>query len=263
MAWWIVAIGLAVGCGRFGFDGSTPEDGGPGGVIDARIANGHDEDADGFGDSEDNCPHVTNGDQRNSDADGVGDACDPEPSIARQSLSVFFAMTEPRTELMTTRWAQGNDVWTSESSISSSFSLPLVATTTDVWFALDVTAREPGAPVYQFTLNPNAQTVSPRYYVELYENTVGAVAAITRYDDVTFSPVDTSRLATTFHTGLVTVHARFDGAAHHYTADVGWPMEQYQLSGATPTFTGSDLLRLRVEGIASSLHYLAVVTTGP
>lgn len=262
MGWWNLGIILAMGCGRFGFDASPP--GGPiDAAGDARIANGHDEDSDGFGDAEDNCPHLANDGQQNMDGDEVGDLCDPEPAIARQTLSVFFAMTEPRPELTNVRWAQGTDVWTSESTISSSFTLPFVATAIDVWFALDVTARQPGAQAYQFTLNPSAQTVSPRYYVELFENTNGAIAAITGYDDVVFTTVDSDRLATTLHTGLVTVHARFDGRTKRYTADVGWPTERYQLSGATPVYSGSDQLRFRVEGIASALHYFAVVTTGP
>lgn len=262
--WWrAVSLGILVGCGRTGFDALPPGDGGTDAAVDARVAIGHDEDSDGYGDAEDNCPHLPNADQRNVDGDQVGDLCDPEPTIARQLLSAFFAMTEPHPQLMNTRWAQGNDVWTSQSSTSAFFALPLVAPTIDVWFALDVTAREPGAPVYQFTLNPNAQTVSPRYYVELYENTNGSIAAITRYDDVNFSPVDSIDLATNFHTGLVTVHARFDGVARVYTADVGWPTERYQLTGPTPSFGGSNEVRLRVEGIASSLHYFAVVTSGP
>lgn len=57
--YWILVLLLSTGCGRFGFDAQPPADA-TGDAIAARIANGHDEDADGFGDGEDNCPHLAN-----------------------------------------------------------------------------------------------------------------------------------------------------------------------------------------------------------
>lgn len=82
-------------------------------------------------------------------------------------------------------------------------------------------------------------------------------------DDVTFNAVAIEAHATTFHTGLITVHARFDGATRTYTTDMGWPGERYRLTGPTPNFTGVTELRFRVEGFASALRYFAVVTTAP
>ena len=41
-----------------------------------------DSDGDGIADSVDNCPHVSNGDQKDTDGDGVGDACDNCPKVS-------------------------------------------------------------------------------------------------------------------------------------------------------------------------------------
>ncbi|MDQ3339153.1 MAG: thrombospondin type 3 repeat-containing protein [Myxococcota bacterium] len=52
-------------------------------------ANGHDEDNDGLGDAEDNCPTIK-GSQEDSDQDGVGDLCDPNPGVANR-IAAFYA----------------------------------------------------------------------------------------------------------------------------------------------------------------------------
>ena len=39
----------------------------------------------GFGDPDDNCPRITNPDQRDSDGDGLGDVCDNCPFVANPS----------------------------------------------------------------------------------------------------------------------------------------------------------------------------------
>lgn len=263
LRYWIFVLPV-IGCGRIEFGRQQPADSGPSDdAIDARVPTGHDEDGDRFGDVEDNCPHLTNDDQRDSDGDLVGDACDPEPSIQRQTLALFFPMTEPRPEVANTRWAQGDDVWTSDSTIPSYFGMPFSATTVDIWLALDVTALGSGAPYYQFTLNLSDETVSPRYYAEFYDTSSSAVAAITSFDDVTFLAVDSKNLPNGFHTGLITVHVQFDGVAKTSSADMGWATERYQVTGPIPAFSASNALRFRVEGISSALRYFAVVTTAP
>jgi hypothetical protein len=45
------------------------------------FALGHDDDSDGLGDFEDNCPEEPNATQMDSDGDLMGDACDPEPGV--------------------------------------------------------------------------------------------------------------------------------------------------------------------------------------
>ncbi len=50
-----------------------------------RIYLGADNDDDGWASSCDNCPSITNPDQKNTDGDGVGDVCDPCPLIADES----------------------------------------------------------------------------------------------------------------------------------------------------------------------------------
>ncbi|MBA3453633.1 MAG: hypothetical protein H0T42_11125 [Deltaproteobacteria bacterium] len=45
--------------------------------------------------------------------------------------------------------------------------------------------------------------------------------------------------------------------------DFGWSGERYVLTAPTPSYTGATALRLRVDGVASALHYVAVVTTAP
>ena len=70
-------------------------------------------------------------------------------------------------------------------------------------------------------------------------------------------------LAGNFHTGLLTVHAQFNGTAHTVSADVGWPAEPYRLDAVVPAFVGGDELRLRIDGLRSELLYFAVVTSGP
>ena len=48
-----------------------------------------DHDGDGIGDICDNCPHIGNHDQQDNDEDGVGDACDPRPAISGDSIALF------------------------------------------------------------------------------------------------------------------------------------------------------------------------------
>lgn len=81
-------VALESGCGRVGFDATS---------IDGYACGSHDEDDDGFPDACDLCPHLPDEPQADGDGDRVGDACDPEPTIARQSLIVFdpFVTLEP------------------------------------------------------------------------------------------------------------------------------------------------------------------------
>jgi hypothetical protein len=96
----LVALGVVVlvgACGRWGFDplaNGGDDDGGDdaGPTADAFVCVGgaqHDEDADGIRDSCDVCPYVPDPTQPDTDGDRVGDNCDPEITIARQTIVRF------------------------------------------------------------------------------------------------------------------------------------------------------------------------------
>jgi len=101
-----VASGAA-GCDRLfrlreldpGADGgkrtdARPRDGGgPDATADARVAAGHDEDADTIDDALDNCPAVNNVTQDDGDGDQVGNACDPHPTLPIDRIRYFDPLT--------------------------------------------------------------------------------------------------------------------------------------------------------------------------
>ena len=71
-------VALLVGCG------GDIQASGDGGVVDGHIADNGliaegDDDGDGVPNGVDNCPFVSNGDQKDWDGDGIGDPCDPDP----------------------------------------------------------------------------------------------------------------------------------------------------------------------------------------
>ncbi len=74
----LCSAALAVGCGG---DIGVKGDGGPidGHVADNGLIAEGDDDGDGVPNAVDNCPFVSNGDQKDWDGDGLGDPCDPDP----------------------------------------------------------------------------------------------------------------------------------------------------------------------------------------
>lgn len=94
--------------------GFADEDGSPGDgplAIDSGPDSGpvgHDEDGDGIDDALDNCPHDSNGMQRDfgemnagRTPDGVGDACDPDPDQPGNAILFFDSM---HTGVVAGRW---------------------------------------------------------------------------------------------------------------------------------------------------------------
>jgi hypothetical protein len=72
-------------------------------------ANGHDEDGDGIGDAEDNCPTVK-GSQADADQDGVGDLCDPNAGIANRIAAFYaFDVMPPAWTAIAGGWNVAND----------------------------------------------------------------------------------------------------------------------------------------------------------
>lgn len=99
---WLAVVGLAAGCGRFGFTFGDDGDASDAAVDDAGIDSAtceliHDEDGDGLDDACDPCPHLA-GTQADADGDGVGDACDPQPAVATQRIRFFDPFVSARSE---------------------------------------------------------------------------------------------------------------------------------------------------------------------
>ena len=72
----IGALTALAGCGRIGFEPASS-------LSDSSIPSGHDEDADGVRDTDDNCPWIANPAQTDTDRDGVPDRRDARPNDSR------------------------------------------------------------------------------------------------------------------------------------------------------------------------------------
>jgi hypothetical protein len=90
------APGGDAGSGSDGSDAARPGDMDGDGIADAidncptvSNADQRDFDADGIGDACDHCPHIASAADPDSDGDGVGDACDPRPMLAGDQRVLF------------------------------------------------------------------------------------------------------------------------------------------------------------------------------
>src|SRR4051812_38481206 len=125
MAWLFALIALA-GCGRIGFEvASQPGDGGGGADSDGVVAVGPDVDGDGVPDAVDSCPYLA-GPQTDGDGDGVGDACDPNPTVARDHITLFSRLVagdQPLTlaTMDSGAWSQGPDGLVLAGDVSGTF----------------------------------------------------------------------------------------------------------------------------------------------
>ena len=86
---------------------------------------GHNEDNDGFADTDDNCPANVNNNQADRDKDSVGDACDPNPDVGNDRIAAFYTFEtkdEPRWVRVAGNWSFVEDqlVYSSTSATDQS-----------------------------------------------------------------------------------------------------------------------------------------------
>ena len=127
-------------CGAADAGGPGPD--GPFPSFDGLISS-HDEDTDGVPDSVDNCPNVSNADQRDSDGDLVGDLCDPNPSTPGDVLLQFDAFDHAPMDMVTTgAWIYANDRATTQTTDATMFSANVPAT--GVMAIISIELDQPG-----------------------------------------------------------------------------------------------------------------------
>jgi hypothetical protein len=112
MRWFSVVLALA-GCDKVLGLSENPR-------LDAPATTEHDEDKDGLGDANDNCPTVK-GSQQDSDKDGVGDLCDPNPGLANRIAAFYaFDVMPPAFVPIAGGWNIANDTLVHKGSTSFS-----------------------------------------------------------------------------------------------------------------------------------------------
>ena len=255
----VVCLSL-VACGRSGFDPRTAKDAPPSN-LDAPP--GHDEDGDGVADAMDNCPQLANTDQADLDGDGVGDACDPEPTVPRQSIALFAAMTGPDPSFaLDAGWTYAADAWhfagaTGVGHIHHAMALANV----DVWIELDVTARAASATTFEISTSIGDDT-APFFYGELYEDSSIKKVAISEFTGTTYGSLTYMTLPNGVHTGPVTLHWQGrTGTA--LGCDAGWPGEPYHLSAMTSNYVGGDEFGLYVQDLDVDVESITVIASAP
>ena len=195
MARWLAVITLAA-CGRFGFAPHGDAAADVTDAVDARPCSpvGHDEDADGFDDACDACPHLAD-DQTDSDGDGIGDACDPDPGVA-DTLEMFDPMTMTRPE------------WTYEAAtisgdalhvagVMNSVAQTLAAPPHDEYYEVGATITAVGSTgSWQISYQITPGGAPGSNYCELYEGTPNNL-----FLNYVYTPDDVSRV----HVGSMAV----------------------------------------------------------
>ena len=59
------------------------------------------------------------------------------------------------------------------------------------------------------------------------------------------------------------MHIQIRLAPATVTFDASWPSEPYQASGATPLYTGADVLAMGFDAVELDVRYVFVVATAP
>jgi hypothetical protein len=256
----ILVLALAA-CGRRGFDARTDATSDATGTHDTRAIDaltGHDEDGDGIPDAIDPCPHIA-GDMADADGDGVGDACDVNPSIATEHWMLFSTMQAGDITFDditgTTQQADALEFMGDTNPVKS---VMLDRARIDLGWTINALI---GTGQHQIALGVDtASGVAEYYFAELNDQQAGSVhdAAIVRYDQANgYTSLDSTDPGA-LHTGVG--YSRLDTGATHRLEE-GWSGQLYDLTAATPSYTGGTKIRFAFNGLDVSIRYLAIISS--
>lgn len=251
----LVTAALVVGCGRFGFDGTSAPDGAPDGAPPDLAAIAHDEDGDGLGDGVDPCPHVA-GDDTDGDGDGVGDACDPDPAVGGNRIRSFSTLAggdHPFTDLSTLVQEADGLRFTGD-SLGVSIAMPFANARFELGFEI---FGQVGTGQHQIA--SGARGTDPYYFVELNENLGAMNVAITSYDPTNGYVNHALVPHAGVHPGVGILRYDASTAPQQIRAVAGWVGELYTASAATPGFTGGNELNVVVNGLDVVLRYIVII----
>jgi len=234
-----------------------------------RELGGHDEDGDGVRDSDDVCPHLA-GSQADGDGDRVGDDCDPNPTVARDTIARFATMRagdQPLSPLYTPATFEQRDdslalVGLDANGVEAHLEMPLVVGDVRLAIGLDIVDRLDPSPQNQFalTIKPAA---APYYYVELNESYGQPEyhnAAITLWDGMAFMAGDERTLAANVHPGPVFFQTtQRVGTGVRFEA--GWPGESYVAEVMDAVYQGGESLEININDLHVEIRWLIVITS--
>ncbi len=166
----ILLLVAVASCGRISFDPASRADDARSPDAPAAVTcapEGHDEDADGFEDGCDVCPHISDAAQADGDGDRVGDACDPAPTTAGERIVFFdsFVGPNPAWEIIGPVTYMGDQLVTSRMDLVV---LRLPGTFSDD--TVTIGGHIAGGPARPRQLTVNANTENATYYCELYDD---------------------------------------------------------------------------------------------
>jgi hypothetical protein len=249
-ALWLLAL---AGCGRIAFDEDS---------ADAPID--HDEDRDGIGDSEDNCPHIANNDQANADGDGIGDACDLDAAAQQIVLFESFvapasAWTYPLGETPVTLDGESITADT-RGGLQAAAILPFSFGTDRVVMGAHI-GQTDATVVRQIFVAPHDDALM-FYYCELFQREmpvpVVKFGLVHTPDNFTFTTVDASTPAQSLGNNDLRIEITTPPAgASCFTT---FPADRQNLTGATPDFTPTQI-EIYAQGMEVRFEYVVVIRT--
>ena len=249
-----VFLSAIAGCGRIAFD---------------PVALGHDEDGDGVRDIDDVCPHLADPTQDDGDGDGVGDACDPNPTVARETLALFATMMpgdQPLATVFTEATFEQRDdslelVGLGPQGVEAHLEMPLVVADVRLAIGFDILDRLDPSPQNQFALGLRGAV--PFYYVELNESFATPeyhLASITLWDGTGFSSGDARIHATLIHPGSVFFQTT-QRVGTGVRFEVAWPDEPYVAEVTDAVYQGGTSLEININDLHVEIRWLVVITS--
>ena len=247
---------VLAGCGRLAFDPSTQD-----ATID--VSTEHDEDGDTIIDRLDDCPQLPNTDQADDDGDGVGNACDPEPTLARQTLTYFTALVGENPFVRT-----GNGALTIAADslhYDGNGAMGLIHTRAlvdaDVWIGMNIQGIHAGmSRQLALSFTPTANT--PQVYVQIYQASGAPIVGTNWYDGANYLPIMNQQLVA-FPIGRVTVAARVRAGAHTLVMEYDGPEGPLAVGGGlgAASYVDSMFVTVTIDDLISDLEYLAIIET--